>query len=312
MFMFAGCMEKAIQIPSDRILDEDHPLVGKIWDVNQAVFIDQEQLQSQILKSRYLLLGETHDNISHHEHQAEIIASLKNSESTASIHFEMIDDRQYETAGLAKAGSVDELMAKLKQTESGWQYEQMYAVVFEQVLQAGYELLPANVSHGVIRKIIKQGEKQVPEDITKLLTDVSLSSDQRLELEQEVISGHCNALPAKMISPMILAQRVRDAMMSLSLLRSDKEHRVLIAGSGHVRNDRGVPIYLAARDPKASIITIGFTEVIEDNYHVDGYTERWGTASMPFDYVWFTPRFNRDDPCEQFSRMLKMRGGAPE
>jgi len=144
------------------------------------------------------------------------------------------------------------------------------------------------------------------------MADVPLSSDQLHKLEQEVITGHCNALPAKMVPPMILAQRVRDASISLSLLGSDQEHRVLIAGSGHVRNDRGVPIYLAAKDPQASIITIGFTEVSEDNYNIDGYAERWGGTTMPFDYVWFTPRFNREDPCEQLSNMLRNQSRVSE
>lgn len=109
---------------------------------------------------------------------------------------------------------------------------------------------------------------------------------------------------------MVLAQRVRDASISLSMLGSDKTHRILIAGSGHVRNDRGVPVYLAAKDPQAGLVTIGFIEVMADKHSIDEYTERWGGDALPFDYVWFTPRLNRKDPCEAFIKMQNEQNSA--
>lgn len=303
--LLGGCMKNAKQVSSGQLVQLDHPMVGKIWDVKQASFISKEQLQFRLLESRYLLLGEIHDNISHHEHQAEIIGALVNAKATASIHFEMIDDEQYQRLALAKTKSVHELMDKLSGDKSGWQYQQMYRVVFDQVLQAGYEYWPANLSHETIRKIIKQGETQIPDDIKKLMADVPLSRDQSRELEQEVIDGHCNELPVKMVAPMILAQRARDATMALSLLQSNKDHRVLIAGSGHVRNDRGVPIYLAAKDSQAGIIAIGFTEVVANKHSIVDYTSEWDGELIPFDYVWFTPLFDRKDPCENLARHFK-------
>ena len=27
------------------------------------------------------------------------------------------------------------------------------------------------------------------------------------------------------------------------------------------------------------------------------YAARWNTKALPFDFVWFTPRANDDDPC---------------
>lgn len=303
--MLGGCMEKLNQEHSGRLIQNDHPMVGKIWDVKRASFIGQEQLLPRLLESRYLLLGETHDNISHHKHQAEIISALSNAGVEASVHFEMIDDSQYEQMDLKNIRSLSVLMDKLNEAESGWYYEQMYKGIFEQVIQAGYELLPANLNHGTIRKIIKQGEKQTPGEIKKLLADVPLSGRMLRELEQDVIKGHCNALPEKMVAPMILAQRVRDARMSLSLLHSSKKYRVLIAGSGHTRKDRAVPVYLAAREPQAKITSIGFFEVLPDQYTIDEYFTAWEGETVPFDYIWLTPRYDREDPCEQFSKMLK-------
>ena len=51
-------------------------------------------------------------------------------------------------------------------------------------------------------------------------------------------------LDDKTSASMVLGQRLRDAVMAESLLNSLQPVKVLIAGAGHVRNDRAVPLYL--------------------------------------------------------------------
>ena len=81
--------------------------------------------------------------------------------------------------------------------------------------------------------------------------------------------------------------------------------KVLVTGSGHARRDRGVPFYLrAAQVPGEAVLSLAFLEVTEDGRDADAYRQRWDQG-LPFDYVWFTPRFDRDDPCE----LLKARMG---
>ena len=64
---------------------------------------------------------------------------------------------------------------------------------------------------------------------------------------------------------------------------------ILIAGNAHVRKDRGVPWYLARREPGARVVTIGLLEV-ED-------AMPWPPPDLPYDYVWFTPRVDDREPC---------------
>jgi uncharacterized iron-regulated protein len=47
---------------AENMLFADHPLVGKIWDMNSRSFIDEATLFARIDKVNVLLLGETHDN----------------------------------------------------------------------------------------------------------------------------------------------------------------------------------------------------------------------------------------------------------
>jgi hypothetical protein len=100
-------------------------------------------------------------------------------------------------------------------------------------------------------------------------------------------------------TPLTLAQRARDATMADSLLAYRARGAVLIAGAGHVRRDLAVPLYLRARAPEARIASIALTEVIPGRNSPAGYeVAAAGDGTQPvFDYLWFAPPADRDDPC---------------
>ena len=79
---------------------------------------------------------------------------------------------------------------------------------------------------------------------------------------------------------------------------------MLIAGNGHVRKDRGVPTALA-RLGEAGVLSVAFTEVQQGETDPSGYAVEWHAATLPFDYVWFTPRATDADPCEGMRKSSK-------
>ena len=63
---------------------------------------------------------------------------------------------------------------------------------------------------------------------------------------------------------------------------------MLLAGNGHVRRDHGVPQLLAAAEPAARIVAVGFGEP--------------GTPPAAYyDAWWVTPATERGDPCAGFT-----------
>ena len=76
-----------------------------------------------------------------------------------------------------------------------------------------------------------------------------------------------------------------------------------MAGSGHVRTDRGAPFYLSQLGVKDSV-SVAFIEVSAKASDVSDYTNRWGSDVLPFDYVWFTPYAKRPDPCEAMKKHM--------
>jgi len=77
---------------------------------------------------------------------------------------------------------------------------------------------------------------------------------------------------------------------------------VLIAGAGHVRGDRGVPFYIARQKPGTRVASIAWLEVQKGVENPAAYAEGFAAERLPFDFVWFTPRANDDDPCAAFHR----------
>lgn len=304
MVLVAGCAPVSKR---PTLVLREHPLVGKIWDVKQQVFIEKSVLLKHLLKAEFLLLGERHDNLVHHQHQSWVIQQLQQSQRQASVAFEMIDDQQGLRLAQRPVTSVAQLIAVLNHSKNHWDYEIQYKDLFARVMAAGYMIIPANLNRQRLRQTVKQGEARLPKAYQQMLQHAPLSARQLSDLRAEINESHCNMLDDKTAKMMILGQRVRDAVIAHSLVKSRTPMKVLIAGAGHVRNDRGVPLYLAAQSKPARIVTLGFAEVEAAANDIAPYNERWGTKRLPFDFVWFTPQVKRGDMCASIRRHMKQK-----
>jgi uncharacterized iron-regulated protein len=304
LILLGGCTSHGDLKPPALILSQ-HTLVDKIWDVQAGRFIDETQLIRRMLASDYVLLGEIHDNSRHHQLQARVIDWLRKQQQLTSVSFEMISYQQGKVLKQHSYASSSELIELLNQTKSAWPYKRDYQIVFDSVIAAGFDILPANLDQNELTQVMNRGEVELSEDIRQMLKQTPFTDKQTADLQNEIVRAHCNMMPPDATQPMVLVQRARDAVMSLSLLNSPADIKVLIAGAGHTRVDRGVPLYLRKRDKTARMFSLAFQEVNEGATSIDAYSERWGGQGLPFDYVWFTPAVHRPDPCEQLKRQLK-------
>lgn len=298
-------LESKEQIGVSLLVLQEHELDDKIYDIKNSRFINKANLLDSITDSKYILLGETHDNIKHHENQAWVIDELAKQSFSTSVSFEMIDDTQAEFIAGRDIKTSNDLINLLNHYKTAWQYEDYYKVLFDSVLQAGLKILPANLERQKLYNFIRQNKIGLPIETEQLMTEVSLTPKMEDNLRKEIIESHCGMIDQESAKPMMHGQRIRDATMALSLLNADADRRVLIAGRGHVRNDRGVPVYLSSQDKEEKIISIALLEVEQDNADIESYLIHWDTMKFPFDYVWFTARAEREDPCLSFKKQHK-------
>jgi uncharacterized iron-regulated protein len=290
-------------------LGREHVLTGRVWDVAAARSIDAGALPPRLVRARFVLLGEKHDNPDHHQLQAALVRALAAAGRRPAVAFEMLDTAQAPALARHLAASPRDaagLGDAVGWNNSGWPPWSDYEPIAHAALDAGLPILAANLPAAVISAVARGNRSALPASlVTAHALDRPLPGDAQAAMSAEIRDAHCGHANPAMVTNMITAQRARDAHMADTLLTAVTDGAVLIAGTGHVRQDRGAPMYLRARSPAATIATVAFVEVQPNAPNPDDYAARFGAASLPFDYVWFTPRMDDDDPCERFRRSLE-------
>jgi uncharacterized iron-regulated protein len=283
----------------------DHALAGRIWDVSSGRFIDRQNLVTRLARADFILLGERHDNPDHHLLQAEVLRSLIALGRRPAVGFEMfgLDDARAianhlalapnDAAGLGRAVNWD---------KSGWPDWTMYQPIAEAALEAKLPIVATNLPLASAKKMSRDGLAALEPSVQRELgLDRPLSDAVFATMAADIRSSHCGYGSDESLKAMVAVQRARDAQMAQSLIAAGgPDGAILVVGAGHVRNDYAVPIYLAAKAPGKQVISIAFVEVDNQKSESRDYAQAALKGRLPFDYVWFTPRVDDDDPCEKF------------
>ncbi len=295
-------------------LDRDHPLTGRIWQPTDANFVDPDRLATALEGAQFLLLGEKHDNVDHHRIQAWVLETLISRGRRPAVALEMLNSTQEAPLAAhlaAHPGDAAGIGAAVGWAETGWPAWETYQPIAQAALAGGAPILAANLPRRTIRAIVREGiEALGPGRVATLgLNRDPLTGENRSLMRTEIIESHCNQLPDSMIDPMVTVMTARDAHMADAMLRgaamAGRDGAVLIAGNGHARFDHGGPLYLARRAPGQRILSLGLLEVSEELREPEAYAARFNAERLPFDFVWFTPRVDDQDPCEKFAAPLR-------
>ena len=277
-----------------------HPLVGRIHDVKRGTSISRDALFRELASADYVLLGEVHDNAEHHRVQADVLRYQVARGRRPALAMEQFD-REHQPAidNVVATGTVltaESLADAGRFNRKGWQWT-FYAPLLGIAAEAQLPVIALNLSRERTRAVSRDGFATLGADaIARLALDRDWTSSQQDILQRAIADGHCGQLPASVLPRMVAAQRARDAWMADALLQRAQSGAIGIMGSGHARNDVGVPVYLSARAPAKRVISVGFVEVDRQRRSVADYATP-PAKSLPFDYAWFTAAAERDDPC---------------
>jgi uncharacterized iron-regulated protein len=303
----------------------DHALAGKIWSRERAHFVPHEDLIRALEATPFVLLGEVHDNADAHAWQGWVITQIKSlreqqakSPPLAAVVFEHIrtdqkealtrfDELGREARGIA---TTSDLFRLLEWSKSGWPSEDKFKGLFQSVLQ-DVAIYPANPPREQVRAIARgDGTAISAEERARIKIDVPLDVDLSEALAMELKGSHCGMLPDTVIPAMSVAQRYRDAAFADAMLSAADKHgaAILVAGTGHVRTDRGVPWYLRNRAPDKTITSVMMLEVEDDQIDPAAYVPRDPDGRPAVDFMIFTPRAERPDPCESMRERGQKKG----
>ena len=283
------------------MLYTDHPLAGKIWDMNSRSFIDEAALLKRINMIDVLLLGETHGNPRHHALQLKMLKARIASGSRPALMMEQLNAENQPALDMAlSAGEHDEVMKRvftLVKFSNAQDYQPLLAIAIDNKMP----IIAANIPNQWLQPAIWKGYAAFDAKEIKRLKVEEVWNDQRQAyLASRMGGAHCDKLRDELRVGLTRSQRLKDAMMVDSAVASIPRGLVGIVGSGHARRDIGLPLYFSARDPKARILSIGFSEVSPGVTDPNTYLADSATGEAPFDVIWFTPRVDRADPCADF------------
>lgn len=290
----------------------DHPLVGRIWRPATAGFVTRQTVERAAAASDFVLLGEKHDNPDHHLLQASLVRAMIAAGRRPAVVFEMIAEDRQPAIDLWRAkGPADaaELGAAVGWEKTGWPPWPAYRPIAEVALSAALPVLGGNLSRRLVKAIHRDGPAALDAPRrARLGLDAPLPAKAETAIRDELFEAHCRLMPATALSPLVDVQRARDAVLADNLRRgaaSDgADGAVLITGSGHARADHGAPLYLARLAPGRSILAVAFVEVEDGETQPGSYATRFG-GSLPFDFVWFTPRADDRDHCAELERRMR-------
>ncbi len=261
-------------------------------------------------EDRILLIGEAHDNAEHHLVQRDLVDfSLMRKNERLPVVFEQF--RADQQAALDKftetnnnpahARSVAFLKRLTGWEKSGWQ-QYNYDPLLQAAIDAKLPVYAGDVTRDAIMKVAKEGEGALPaEDRARLKLDVLLGAKLDDASLSEIEEAHCGTMPKEAFTGMAYAQRYRDASLADAVLKAADKHgsAILIAGNGHVRTDRGVPWYIHQRAPDKKVVSVMLVEVEDGKTDPEAYVPRDPDGKPAADYIIFTPRAERGDPCEK-------------
>jgi uncharacterized iron-regulated protein len=181
-----------------------------------------------------VLVGEQHDAGAHPRLHEQWVRELARRGRLGALTLEMAE-RGTTTAGLPASASEDQVRQALRwNQESGWPWER-YGPAVMAAVRAGVPVLGANLPRAEMRQAMNDPK------FDGLLPGPGLKAQQ-----QAIRIGHCGMLPETQIRPMTRIQIARDVAMAQTIAASAMRGKtvLLLAGSGHVQPDIGVPQHL--------------------------------------------------------------------
>lgn len=292
----------------------DHPLVGTVW-TGQGRQSSWSALAEAIIKSPYVLVGETHPNADHHLFQASVLQLLSQHNRRPIVVWEMVPQTmQPQLDALAqvngtdahKANRASDLGKQLNWSTSGWPPWSLYQPIAQAALDAKMPMLGAALARKTLMGLARSGLNTLDfNDQQRLHLTKPLPADAAAALLVELNNSHCNLLPSQALPGMRIAQRARDGAMASAMLNNETtDGAVLIAGNGHVRNDWAVPLLLNRAAPTMQTVSIAQFEVTPDNFQPLQYL-RSGARQAQHDFVIFTPKSEIRDYCAELASRVK-------
>ncbi len=242
-----------------------------------------------LLPADVVLLGEQHDAAEHQHIHQHVVARLAVDGKLGALALEMAEAGR-STAALKSNSTQLQVQQALGWDSKSWPWT-AYGPAVMVAVKAGVPVLGANLPAASMRSAMADSQ------LDGRLPGPALQAQQ-----QALRSGHCDLLPESQILPMTRIQVARDISMARTIEQAALPGKtvVLLAGSGHVNRELGVPQHLPhGLTVKAVLLRAGPPPSAAPDTGA-------GSGQAPaFDVIWTTPPVPEKDYCADLKDRIK-------
>lgn len=253
--------------------------------------ISFQQLSDDLQGARVVFIGESHDQIEHHRIQVRILKDLLARGKQVAIGMEMFERLQQPILDRWSKGLLtEEEFLKEVRWETTWSMDyQLYRSILDEAKNHHLKVVALNVQRDLVRKVAQNGlEKLSPDDKAKL-PEIGPADEEHLAYIKTIYKDHQGG-SAEKLKHFYQAQCLWDEGMAetLSQFLNSSEGAgktvVIIAGSGHIVFDFGIPkrFYRRTPLPYQTVVLKTWEKNLEEDLSFSG-------ASEPVaDFLWIT------------------------
>jgi len=203
-------------------------------------------LVEKVSDSRVIYIGETHNRYDHHLNQLAVITGLHKRSVDFAIGLEFFQRPSQQHLDQYIAGEISEkILLKRTSYYENWGYDfRLYRPILEYARDNGITLVALNAPSELIGQVSKNGFKGIPDAWRSQLPEIRIPPDASYKSRlQRVFAMHPHA--EKQFDNFLQVQLLWDEYMADSVVSHLREHPdrrlVVLAGSGHVAADSGIP-----------------------------------------------------------------------
>jgi len=253
--------------------------------------INFAQLLNDLNTARVIFVGESHDQIEHHQIQVRMIQDLAAKGKDVVIGMEMFEKSQQPILDRWSQGLLtEEEFLKEVQWDTTWGMDyELYQGILDEARSRHLKILGLNVSRDLVKEVAENGILKLSPEDRKRFPEMDLTNQQHRAYIASIYKGHEKG-SAKDFEYFYEAQCLWDEGMAESLfefLKSSQAERKTVfafAGSGHVVFDFGIPNRLYRRIPVSfkTIVLKAWTKELDKDFTFAG------TSSPLGDFLWIT------------------------
>lgn len=241
------------------------------FDGNTGRELSFDEVLTRARASQVVVVGEQHDQASHHELQRRMVAALAAEAPGSAVGLEMLTWNLQEPLDRFNVGEIDaDALAAAVDWPNAWGFPfEMYKPIFVDGHAAGARFVALNAPRELVKAVRKKGVDGLDADEVRALPDLDLGDVLHRAWFKSIFAKGGHPVSDSDLDSFYTAQVVWDESMADRVSRAldDGAPRVfVIAGIGHVAQGRGIPERVERRKPGVRVLSmVPLTDVDGEN-----------------------------------------------